>query len=532
MFRILSLAAFIGFFVYTAWKLKRDLHMMQQNSYRNERYLKWFRGSPGKHVRLRDLVPALALVPAALDYPVIAASLWLFIYVLLFVWREKVREKKKLVMTKRAARLYAVALALALVIAAGAGHVYFNGFGGVYGRFLIMLVLVPLNIFSFVIMLFANRLLAPLEQANNNRYFRDAQRIVRQMPSLTVIGVTGSFGKTSTKHILSRILSEKFNVLMTPGSFNTPMGVTKVIRTMLKPIHEMLVIEMGAKQKGDIAELCRLVSPRYGILTAIGEQHLETFKSLENIKNTKFELIEALPADGLAFFNLDDPNIWDLVPRSPVKSITYGIDHQDADYSAREIKLTPRGTGFILRTCQGEEVPFQTKLLGRHNIYNILAAVAAACELGMDLCDVARAVQDVEPVPHRLALKRTPGNITIIDDAFNANPVGSQMALEALAAIPGGQKIIVTPGMIELGEKQYEINKEFAVNAAKVCDYIILVGRKHTKPLQDGLKSVQMPRERFYVARDLADANRHLQTLVRPGDVVLFENDLPDTYNE
>ena len=136
-------------------------------------------------------------------------------------------------------------------------------------------------------------------------YINDAKQMLAQMPDLKIIGITGSYGKTSTKHYLNRILSEQFDVLMTPGSFNTPMGVVRTVREMMKPYYYVFIVEMGAKQLGDIKEICDIVHPEIGIVTAVGEQHLESFKSIENVQRTKFELVEALPENGFAVLNDD-----------------------------------------------------------------------------------------------------------------------------------------------------------------------------------------------------------------------------------
>ncbi len=308
------------------------------------------------------------------------------------------------------------------------------------------------------------------------------------------------------------------------------MGVTLAIRNMLKPTHQYFVTEMGARQPGDVAELCALVQPTIGILTAIGHQHLETFQTIEAIADTKFELIRALPADGLAILNFDNPYIRERAHSATARVISYGLESGDAAYQAKDIAFNAQGMSFTVCYPGGEQV-CRTRLLGRHNALNMLAAFAVAHEKGMAPETIARGLWKVNPVPHRLELKRG-GAITIIDDAFNSNPVGAAMALEVLQAMPGGKKIIITPGMVELGEKEAEENKAFAEKAAKACDYIILVGLKHSLPLQEGLAAAQYPQTQFYVAADLTDARQHLQTIVAPGDYVLFENDLPDTYNE
>lgn len=525
-------AAIISAFFYGQWKLKKDLQMMQQNSYRNDRYGKWIRANLSRNLRIRDFLPLLAVIPVFFGFPIVGAAVYIAIYGLLFFWRGQGKDKLKLVLTARAKRLFGLTIFLAAMLSLAGFWILFQNNGSIPALTLVFVCLTVLVGISFALLAAGNWLISPLEGAINHWYYRDAQRIIRAMPGLKVIGLTGSFGKTSTKNILTKILASHFQVLTTPGSYNTPMGVTKVIRTMLKPIHEVFVVEMGAKQKGDIKELCDLVSPEMGILTAIGEQHLESFKTLANIKETKFELIEALPQNGLAFFNLDDENVRAVAPQAKVPSVTYGINNAKVDYRAREIQFTGRGMSFTITNPQGESAQIQTRLLGRHNVSNILAGVAVACELGITLAAAARAARDVEPIPHRLELKKTAVGVTIIDDAFNANPVGAMMALEVLQAIPTGRKIIITPGMIELGNREYELNKALAIQAAAACDFIILVGQKQTKPLQDGLQEVGFPADRLYVARDLFDANRRMQSIVQPGDVVLFENDLPDTFNE
>ena len=330
---------------------------------------------------------------------------------------------------------------------------------------------------------------------------------------------------------MEEILSEGYLTLATPESYNTPMGVTRVIRESLRPIHEVFIAEMGAKKPGDIRELCGLVSPKIGVLTAIGEQHLETFGSLQTIIDTKFELIEALPPDGKAVLNFDNRYIKENSGRAKCQVLGYGIDNS-ADYYADLISYDNAGCTFTVHTPDGEEIVLTSKLLGRHNINNILACVAVAHQLGLSLDKIKKAVGRIQPIQHRLQLLKNPLGFNIIDDAFNSNPQGAQAALAVLASFTGGKRILLTPGMVELGKREYELNKDFAILAAAQCDYIILVGEKHSRPLQDGLREAGYSPERFYVASDLNDAWQHLQTFVVAGDTVLLENDLPDTYNE
>ena len=527
--------ALSGFLAYIYKKLLYDLHMMQLNSYMNTRWSRWFKTQKGKRLKKRDfltlIAPLLLLITGRQG--VLSFTLAMFIaamvYWLLFFTYRKQKEKKPLVMTPRAKRLFIKAysiniflvLILVLSIILNSGTV----------TVLLMLLLALSVIFSYLSMLLANIIMQPYERAVNRNFFLSAQDIIKGLPGLITVGITGSYGKTSSKLILEQILSEKYLTLATPESYNTPMGVTRVIRETLRPIHEVFIAEMGAKKPGDIKELCDLVNPQIGILTAVGEQHLETFGSFQAVIDTKFELIEALPEDGMAVLNFDDPNIKANAGRGKCRVISYAIDNA-ADYYATDISYSSHGTAFTVHTPDGEAAVCQSLLLGRHNIYNLLAAIALAHQLGMELPVIKKAVGHIQPVTHRLQLLKNPQGFNIIDDAFNSNPVGAEMALEVLASFPEGKKILLTPGMVELGEREYQLNKEFAIKAASKCDYIILVGEKHSKPLQDGLEEAACSASRYHVAKNLTAAWQHLQTIVQKGDTVLLENDLPDTYNE
>lgn len=531
MVRILFLISLMAHFVYTLWKLKKDLHILQLNSYMNSRYLRWIQKNHLKTLNLKDFLPGLSVFPLFFELNFLPNLIWISSYIFLLFARVNGQEKKRLVFTSRAVRLFSISLLLLFVLSLLAFYFILHA-KTIYITIGTFTFFVILNVFSFSIVTIANFIITPVERAINKWYYNDARKRINRMPRLTVIGITGSFGKTSTKYILNKILCEEFNILMTPESYNTTMGVTKVIRTSLKPIHDIFIVEMGAKQRGDIRELCKLVSPQLGLLTAIGEQHLETFKSLENIKSTKNELIESLPGNGIAFLNMENKYIRDLSQSIKIKKICYGVESDDLDYSAQDIKYASNGSTFTIRKYDGSKVVFQTKLLGKHNISNIIAAVSAACELGIDLKVTSYIVKNLKPIPHRLELKRTSQGITIIDDAFNANPVGSHIALDVLKEMTSNNKILVTPGMVELGEKECELNRAFGIHATEICDYIILVGPKRTVPIQEELRLKNFSYDRYYVAKDLNDANQHLQKITQPGDVILFENDLPDTYNE
>ncbi|SDI30821.1 UDP-N-acetylmuramoyl-tripeptide--D-alanyl-D-alanine ligase [Alteribacillus persepolensis] len=525
LFVILYLAAW-GY--YTARLIKRSTHMLQLNAYRNERFWRWISANTDRTFLKRNYLLLIALVPFIFGSAFWALLLGVLLFGIQAYTMTEEQEKKKLVITARVKRLF-VTITVLYVVITGVGLLL--GTGEEATLLWVVLFTIVSTILSYLITMAANFINWPIENQINQYYFHDAEKVIKSMPNLEVVGITGSYGKTSTKHILETVLSSEFNVLMTPESYNTKMGVTRTVRSMLKPYHDIFIAEMGAKQENDIQEICELVHQKYGILTAIGEQHLETFKTLENIKQTKFELIETLPHEGTAFLNKDDQNIMSYPQRNKCRTIYYGIAASDLHYRAADIRYSSKGSHFTVYKYDGSAVDIETKLLGRHNIYNILAAIAMGAEKGISLEKIARAIKNVQPVEHRLELKKTTGNITIIDDSFNSNPVGSRMALEVLGQMPE-QKILVTPGMIELGEKEYELNKALAEHAADVCDFVILVGKKQTKPLQDGLAAKGYPEDQFYVAAHLQDALDKMNEVAVKKSVVLLENDLPDTFNE
>ena len=348
------------------------------------------------------------------------------------------------------------------------------------------------------------------------------------MPNLTIIGVTGSYGKNSVKYFLSKLLATQFSVLHTPGNYNTTLGVVRTIREQMKPFHEIFICEMGAREVGDIKEICDLVHPRYGIITSIGPQHLQSFHSIENVIHTKFELADAVPADGKVFLNYDNDHIRSHKTDRPV--VSYGTGKNSADYTAYDISVSKEGSAFKMKDGNGQEFVFHTKLVGNHNVQNIAGAIAVANTLGIPMEKLLYPVKQLESVPHRLQLMKQ-GNRTILDDAYNSNKSGFKAALDTLAMFED-LRILVTPGMVELGESEYEENKEVGVYAHDKCDYAILVGKRRTKPIQNGLLEAGFPKQKMILVDSLEEAFQQVNAI--PGErqkVVLIENDLPDNYN-
>lgn len=507
-----------------ALELRRDLMMLQQNSYRAERYMRWLGTSADttSWIRLFSyLVIGCLLLPAVPT--VLACTLSMLPLLLNITQLATARYKKPLVWTRRAVRIYSVSGVICVSVMLLA--VLFMGMSRMAAT-----VFVALYALSHVVVLMSVKILDPVERHINKRYYNEAKNILESMPGLVVVGVTGSYGKTSTKHYLTRILTEQFNVLMTPGSYNTTMGVIRTVREMMQPYTEVFVCEMGAKNIGDIKEICDLVKPQMGIITAVGEQHLESFKSIENVQRTKFELADSLPQNGVVYVNNDFPYCASRKVDNTA-CIRYSVGQQEnSDFWADNVSYSAEGTTFNLHCPDGKSIEFATCLVGEFNISNLIPAIAVALRLGMTVDKVKFAVSRIEQVEHRLNLKRTPAGINIIDDAFNSNPDGSRMALDVLSRMDTGRRIIVTPGMIELGEKQWDYNKQFGERIAKAADVAIIVGRYNRDAILSGLKDANMPEQDVHAVDSFTQAQELLMKIAGKGDTVLYENDLPDTF--
>jgi UDP-N-acetylmuramoyl-tripeptide--D-alanyl-D-alanine ligase len=518
---ITQIVLIIALILYVGVALKYELQMMQQNSYRNKRYWNWMMKNGDSSSPRRLTLYFLLLISCTRFTPEIIHPFIAVILVVLAVRELRMKYKKPVVFTQRATRLYIASWVVVLL------HTTLWTALTQFDLSVVPILLLSAAAFSWVVILLANLLMHPIEMHINRGFYNEAKKILEAMPNLRIIGVTGSYGKTSTKHYLYRILSEKYNVLMTPGSYNTPMGVIRTVREMMKPYYDVFIVEMGAKQLGDIKEICDLVCPTIGIVTAVGEQHLESFKSIENVQRTKFELVDALPADGLAVVNNDFEYIANrTVNNVPVKryALAPGTDYhvEDVEYGEVETRFAVVG--------EGRRIELATKLVGDCNLSNLMASVIVALHLDVPEKSIRYGVSQIEQVEHRLNMKRTPGGLSIIDDAFNSNPDGARMALDVLSRIKTGKRIVITPGMIELGDKQVEYNKRLGVQMASAADYVMVVGTYNRDAILSGLAEGGMPEEKIFVADSFVMAQARLVQIARAGDVVLYENDLPDTF--
>ena len=497
-----------------------NLHMFQLNGYKNGEHLKRLKKSIYKQwiLFVSGVLCILGGITGFLAFD-ISSYVFLAMTAWMFNFYRTYNVKKKLVYTARVKRLIATNLVLTAVATCVTAFLNADCLQICFG---IILILQP------VMQVVCNIINKPVESAVTNWYINDAKKMLKACPDLKIIGVTGSYGKTSVKFYLKTLLEAKYNVLATPESFNTPMGVVRTIREHLKSTDEIFICEMGARHVGDIKEICDIVHPDHGVITSIGPQHLETFFNMDNIKNTKFELADALPEGGKLFLNGDNQYINEKAVNYPNKTFYYA-EKEGSGYYAKDISVGRLGTEFTVVTPEGETERFSMKLIGGHNVINVVGAIAVAHSFGVSLSDLRIPVRKLEPAKHRLEVLPR-GAVTIIDDAYNSNPVGSKAAVETLAMFEG-VRILVTPGMVELGDKEEEYNRLFGTYAAKCCDYILLVGKKRTEPIKAGALSEGFPADKLESFDTLNEALNYAYAIKEEGQkVILLENDLPDNY--
>jgi len=542
MAQILTVLWLVGILL-RIWRLAR---FFQLEGYQNRRYLIWLVGKPTRYIMWRALVfvgvasrITFALDRAGDSHELFYLLIWSIAGVI-GIWPEPVKEvKQKFKLTQRAARLLITAFGLAIIAQIGASVLFDELLASATTGTFAIITGVALLVYhiSPLILPFANLINYPIEAAFR-RMFRERARRTLQQAGPVVIGITGSFGKTSTKEYLAHILGSRYRVLATPKSYNTLMGVCIVINNTLSNdySYDFFIAEMGAYVEGEIRDICKLVKPTISIVTAVGPQHLERFGSIDTIAKAKYEIIEALPPDGVGVFNWDNHYVRSMYERG-YPNTRIGVSWENADHAtqlrilAKNVTFTPEGLAFdVVDTQTNEQQHFRTAIIGYHNVTNILLAAAVARHLDIPLSEIAMRVATLQPAEHRLQRRTLPGGITVIDDAYSANPVGAKNALDVLALYQEGRRVLITPGMVELGSIQDQENQKLGRYAATICTDIILVGTEQTIPLQKGIHETNFSPAHLHVFDTRDDAIEWFHRELKTGDTVLFLNDLPDTY--
>ena len=483
------------------------MHMFQLNSYFLKKYANWMKANI-KKVLLRSVSILIPILILLLNNDIARVISVILLGISIFANLKENKAKIPLKFTNRVNRMFITQAIIIILFCVLNNNIITLGL---------------LNIIAFCLCFIANTINYPIEHEIRKYYINNAKKILKNMPELTVIGVTGSYGKTSVKNFLVKTLGTKYEVLATPKNYNTLMGVVRTIREELKPIHQIFICEMGATKVGDIKEICDIVNPKFGIITAIGPQHLQSFKTIDNIIKTKFELYDSVNKNGgVTFLNYDNEYI---ARQNKTNILTYGIDNEKLDYSAFDLKSSPQGLFFSIKNIQ-----FKTRLIGRHNITNLTGAIAVANYLEISLDRLVSRVKEIKSVKHRLQLISRE-NFNIIDDAYNSNPISSKSAIDTLSEFEG-VKIIVTPGLIELGGDEEKFNYEFGKYMCDVCDYIFLVNSTISKYVLNGISSKEFNKNKVFMVNSPQEAVKQIISWGLNDKVtILLENDLPDNYN-
>jgi len=366
--------------------------------------------------------------------------------------------------------------------------------------------------------------LRPREIVNRILVRQKIRRKITQLKEtgLQVIGITGSYGKTSIKDFLYQFLSYSYETLKTPESYNTLFGILKVVDLELDGSYKYFICEMGAYKIGEIKELSETLLPDHGILAGINEQHLEKFGRIENTIKAKFELIDSIPKEGTVLVNGASKLVEKNYSKYRKSALVYS--KQGSDFYIKDVRTTREGSTFTM-VLQNEEIFAQTPLVGGSNLENIVAAASMAYSLGMSISSIAAILKKLKPVPHRLEISTSKTGLIIIDDAYSSNVTGFKAALNLLDSFNGKQKVIATPGIVELGAKTTKIHKQLGSLANEVCNQIFLVGEsERTKALAAGANNPNKVR----FINSLKEINKLIE--IPEKTVLLIENDLTENY--
>ncbi len=517
-------------------RIYRQARFFQIEEYMSRRYLRWTLAKRSRVLPLRPVgawLLGLAFASAFASQrslPALSASLAALVAILP---PREAEVKKPLVRTARVKRILFGSFALSSLVFAAA-LLLEPSLAATSGLGFALFLLAPLWLVG------GNMLAQPAEAWLRRRYLAQAASTLAKIQP-KIIGITGSYGKTTTKNFLRDILSLRYQTYATPKSYNTLMGICLAINRDLADDYrsECFISEMGAYVEGEIARICQLTPPDIAIITEIGPQHLERFGSLENVKRAKYELVKNLPPAGVAIFNWDNSYIREMIALdypatrlSVSRELTLAEARQRGlSFIATDIQDSLNGLSFVaVHVPSGERARIETRIIGAHNVTNLLLCIAAAQHEGIALRDIALRCRSLQPAESRLVREKTAAGITIINDAYSANPKGIISALHILRLHETGARLLITPGMIELGPLQDEENYKLGLLAADCATDIILIGQAQTQAIFNAIQATSFDLSRLQVVETLKEAVEWYQGNLKVGDTVLFLNDLPDTY--
>ncbi len=380
-------------------------------------------------------------------------------------------------------------------------------------------------------------LLLPFDIILKNLIIFRAKRKIALFPKITIIGITGSYGKTTMKEIIATVLAEKYTVLKTPDSVNTPVGIARLILDKLDASIHIMIIEMGAHHKRDIATLCALTPPDIAMLTGINEAHLERFGMIENTIAAKCEIIDHAKNGAFCVLNADDERVMRAYSTHTKgrKIALYSAltNNTRAGYAPEgDIRVSSDGCeqSFTIRSAIGASYETRTALLGNYAVGAIAGAIAVAERLGLTHDEILRGIAMIRPIPHRLEPFLASGNVLVIDDSYNGNPNGAREAIATLGRFTDRRKIYCTPGLVEMGAMKKKTHESIGAQLAKTADLVILITTSATRHIKHGLLAAGFNKNNIVEFPTARAAHAALPSILVSGDVILFQNDWPDNY--
>ncbi len=500
----------ILFITYRLLSMQKDMRILQLNHYHNDRFFPYMlKGMKLQEFIINVLVhsPFLLLLFTQQQFELFVLMLFVYIYVLnkymisYHLYTLKITNR-----VKRLGGTISILYCLFILC--------------FYQAELFIIYLLMLMFFDKEVIYIANCINRPIENKVRLYYINEAKKIVEEHRKLIKITTIGSYGKTSTKNFIYSLLCRHKYTLKSDGSYNNLMGNTITIRKHLKPIHEVLVCEMGSDHVGEIKELMNFIEPQYVVLTSIGNQHLETFKTQHNIIKEKTSCLYEMKENDVAFLNVDDLYIYENKDRGVCKKITFG-QHVSADYRLMNYEFNNSGACFSIKFKQ-EIILFETSLLGYFNIMNLVASISVAHHLGVNFKEIQQLIPMIEPVTHRLEMIKKK-RYTLIDNAFNSNEKSFHNSLDILQRM-NQRTILITPGLIDLKYND-QINEDLLCEACTKVDEIVLVGYLNREAMLKGINKGSC--KCFKVVDTMELALRYVELIKEENYVVLIENDIP-----
>lgn len=490
-----------------AFYVKKFLHIYQLKNYQNLRFLEFF----SKNIKIYTVFLAFFAVFLAFlkNFYVISVFNIVIFISNYYLFKDIINSKKTPInYTKKLIRIYLLSIVLVIIPL----PLYF---GYVLSTFILLFSPIISNILNLY------------DKILNAIYIHKARKKLKSS-NVKIIAITGSNGKTSVKNILAKILEKDYKVLPTPLSYNTPLGIAKFINENTLDNIDFIILEYGARRVGDIKKLCKIFGADYGIVTMVGNQHLATFKSRENIYLAKRELAKFLK-EKLCVFNLDNIYTLRMFYEKYGEKVGVSINTQNGGNDknliyANDINIKNFLTEFNLHVFN-KTYKVKTSLLGAHNVLNIVLCTALSLRLGVKIRKIVSAIRSLKFTPHRLELIKS--RINIFDDSYNCSLDSAKASIDVLSKMKN-KKMVVTPGIIEGGKTEYDLNFQLG-KMLHIFDFVIIIGEHNKRAITDGLKSIKKTSNIFY-CRDLKGAKKYF-SMLNDGENLLLLNDLPDDYD-